>query len=298
MEGPDARDLLQRITTNDISKLSADRCVQTVFTNEKGRIVDVVTVVELASESYLLIGQTKEPEKLRAWIDRFIIMEDAQVISLNDSYRHLLVYDPKIVESQIVQLGGSTVKRNVNLEFLGLGQAEPFLLVMEDWGGTPIFHALQEKSDLKPSSENDSPSISKEKDSRDFNSYRILYSIPISPNELNELYNPLEANLWNYISWTKGCYVGQEVIARLGTYKKVQRKLCSLEILGQVFETPLSISNGREDVGMVTSAIENGSLTVALGYLSLRSLEVKEPLFCKVAGANFEVRIITSKMTK
>ena len=36
MEGPDAKDLLQRISTNDINKLTDDHCVQTVFTNEKG----------------------------------------------------------------------------------------------------------------------------------------------------------------------------------------------------------------------------------------------------------------------
>jgi folate-binding protein YgfZ len=298
MEGPDAKDLLQRITTNDLNKLDADYCVQTVFTNEKGRIVDVVTVVELESVSYLLVAQTREPEKLRAWIERFIIMEDARVVSLTESYRHLLFYDPKTVESLTADLGGSTVGRNVQLKILGSGEKEPFLLVMENWNGARILHALQEKSDLKKSVENGSLSISKEGESREFKSYRILYTIPVNPNELNESYNPLEANLWSYVSWTKGCYVGQEVIARLDTYKKVQRMLCTLEISGQVFEAPLGISNGREDVGMITSSIQNGSSTMALGYVSIKSLDMKESLFCEVDGAKFEIRVVASGVTK
>ena len=44
--------------------------------------------------------------------------------------------------------------------------------------------------------------------------------------------NPWEANLQEYINFEKGCYIGQEVILRLNTYKKVQRRLMALAFSG------------------------------------------------------------------
>ena len=52
--------------------------------------------------------------------------------------------------------------------------------------------------------------------------------IPAFGKELGESYNPLEAGLMPLISFTKGCYIGQEVVARLNTYDKVQKSLVGL----------------------------------------------------------------------
>ena len=58
---------------------------------------------------------------------------------------------------------------------------------------------------------------------------RIEAGIPGPEAELNDRVNPLEAGLEEFVSFTKGCYVGQEVIARLDTYDKVQRRLVHLD---------------------------------------------------------------------
>ena len=54
---------------------------------------------------------------------------------------------------------------------------------------------------------------------------RIEQGVPKHGAELGEDYNPLEAGLELHISGTKGCYIGQEVILRLNTYQKVQKRL-------------------------------------------------------------------------
>ncbi len=59
--------------------------------------------------------------------------------------------------------------------------------------------------------------------------YRIEQGIPVAPNELNDNYNPHESKLLNAVSFRKGCYIGQEVIARLETYEKVQKYLVGVE---------------------------------------------------------------------
>jgi folate-binding protein YgfZ len=63
---------------------------------------------------------------------------------------------------------------------------------------------------------------------------RIRSGIPAFPNEINERHNPWEARLDDSLSLTKGCYIGQEVIARLNTYKKVQRRLSGVTLSARV----------------------------------------------------------------
>ncbi|MCK7521806.1 MAG: hypothetical protein MZV64_31060 [Ignavibacteriales bacterium] len=43
---------------------------------------------------------------------------------------------------------------------------------------------------------------------------------------MNDLHTPHDVGLMNFVNTTKGCYIGQEVIARLDTYDKVQKSLC------------------------------------------------------------------------
>ncbi|GIT45139.1 MAG: hypothetical protein Ct9H300mP11_30750 [Chloroflexota bacterium] len=102
------------------------------------------------------------------------------------------------------------------------------------------------------------------------NAIRINYGIPEYGPELGEPYNPLEAGLIGSVDFTKGCYIGQEVIARLDSYKKVKRHLVTL-----TFDNGAAVSSGDEleqdgqPVGMVTSVAPESSDGVlkGLGYV-------------------------------
>jgi folate-binding protein YgfZ len=61
-----------------------------------------------------------------------------------------------------------------------------------------------------------------------YSMYAVEQGIPRAPYEINEDYNPHEINLAGDVSFTKGCYIGQEVIARLDTYDKVQKRLMGI----------------------------------------------------------------------
>ena len=61
-----------------------------------------------------------------------------------------------------------------------------------------------------------------------YNVFRIENRFPAHGSELIDKYNPLEANLLDNISFNKGCYVGQEVVARLNAYDKVRMQLVFL----------------------------------------------------------------------
>ncbi len=61
-----------------------------------------------------------------------------------------------------------------------------------------------------------------------YETFRIARGIPDIGRELTNDFNPFEVGLRDAISMTKGCYIGQEVIARLDTYQKVKRKLVGI----------------------------------------------------------------------
>ena len=95
---------------------------------------------------------------------------------------------------------------------------------------------------------------------------------------MGDAYNPLEAGLLGAISFTKGCYIGQEVIARLDTYQKLQRRLVSLNLPGPS-ESGTRLMQDNREVGVVTSVsplsikgATNGQ-RLGLGYVRTAAAE-------------------------
>ena len=90
--------------------------------------------------------------------------------------------------------------------------------------------------------------------------------------------NPIEAGLYSLIDFDKGCYVGQEVIARLDTYDKVQRSVKVLES-----KSPLAkgakLTSGSKLAGIVTSPS-----SLASGEGRYLSLALVRKAFCKTAS--------------
>jgi hypothetical protein len=99
---------------------------------------------------------------------------------------------------------------------------------------------------------------------------RILQGRPAPEAELTDDYNPLEAGLWQTISFTKGCYIGQETIARLNTYKGVKQHLFGVK-LSAAAEIGSAIALGDEKVGKLTSYTETPDGYFGLGYIRTKA---------------------------
>lgn len=108
---------------------------------------------------------------------------------------------------------------------------------------------------------------------------RLGQGRPMPGAELTEDFNPLEAGLWHTISFDKGCYIGQETIARLETYNGVKQQLWGFH-LPQAVEVGTIISIGDRKVGQVTSIRPTAEGCVGLGYVKT-----------KAGGAGLEVSI-------
>ncbi|MBL1211562.1 YgfZ/GcvT domain-containing protein, partial [Geminocystis sp. GBBB08] len=108
-------------------------------------------------------------------------------------------------------------------------------------------------------------------DSQDYETLCIFQGKPTPNKELTEEYNPLESGLWDAISFNKGCYIGQETIARLNTYKGVKQKLWGIKLNGFIDpEKDNIIMVGEKKVGKITSYIESDSENFALGYIKTK----------------------------
>ena len=106
---------------------------------------------------------------------------------------------------------------------------------------------------------------------------RIETGIPLFGRDMTEDTIPVEANLTDAISYTKGCYVGQEVIARLDARGHVNRRLMGLRLEGDVLpQAGDVIVSPEREVGWVTSATFSPALQqpIAMGYIRR---EVYEP---------------------
>ena len=114
-------------------------------------------------------------------------------------------------------------------------------------------------------------SAAQEVDAGVFEAYRVAQGVPVYGAEFGAFNNPLEARLLGSISDDKGCYTGQEVIARLQTYRKVQRLLMSF-----TSDTPavpgdaLQTDDGSQ-AGVVTSACDiGGGRTLGLALVTAK----------------------------
>jgi folate-binding protein YgfZ len=238
--GPESLDLLQRISTNDVSKLNAGGTIQTVLTNDKGRIVEVISVLDQTGSGLLVVGQAKDSSAVRQWIEKFIIMEDITVVELSDEFVHFMLYDA-------MSITGNATRRPA--PYTGR-------FIEETLASVQLTHVLVPKASSGEVMQWLSDADFVQCAHQDYEEYRVMNGIPGFPQELSSSYNPLEAGLQPLVSFTKGCYVGQEVVARLDTYKKVQRQLTRFKLDELPLDLPEQIYVGGKEWGNITSAVQ------------------------------------------
>ncbi|HZY42748.1 MAG TPA: glycine cleavage T C-terminal barrel domain-containing protein, partial [Anaerolineae bacterium] len=96
---------------------------------------------------------------------------------------------------------------------------------------------------------------------------RIEAGRPEFGHELGDEYIPLEAGLWSEVSFTKGCYTGQEIIARMESRHRLAKQLSGL-LFEEAVALPATLWLEGSEVGVVTSVIRSPVLGwIGLGYL-------------------------------
>ncbi len=227
VRGKDGLDLLHRLSTNAVKQLPAGCGAATVFTTHKGRILDLVSVHRVADGSLLLCGASRA-RMVREWIERYTFREEVTVQDLPAGFGTLGLHGARARDLATRLLGAEAASLPIHavIPLAGAGFAvrsfplggESFLIVAPG----EVIDRL--RGEALAASGMEVAAAGREC----LELLRIEAGLPAAGHELGEEYNPWEARLQDAIALDKGCYVGQEVIARLNTYKKVSRQLVRL----------------------------------------------------------------------
>ena len=98
ISGPKALDLIQKVTSNDASKIVVGQAQYTYLPNENGGIVDDLIVYKIEEEKYLLVVNASNIEKDWEWISKHNSM-GAEMRNLSDNYSLLAIQGPKAIEA-------------------------------------------------------------------------------------------------------------------------------------------------------------------------------------------------------
>ncbi len=273
--GEDVLDLIHRISTNDVGSLVTGQGAPTILTTDRGRVLDLITLHNLGGHILIITGPGTQ-ERVIEWIDKYTIVEDAVLEDVTSSTAMLSVMGPQ-AKSVLESLGAMDVQF---LEPYGsvsvtIGGVEA-MVIRRDLVSLLRFEVVVQGEDRAHVWRQVAAAGATPIGLEAYEILRVEQGSPGYDGELGDTHNPLEAGLWGSISFTKGCYIGQEVIARLDTYKKVQRHLVSLTFSpgfrGQ--EGGMLTQDGRE-VGQVTSVamVPTTSQVIGLGYVRKEASE-------------------------
>lgn len=255
MKGSDACDLLHRLSSARIDNLQEGQLRETLLTTEKGRVIDALLAVQWTGSLKLLTSRGRT-EAVIAWLEKFTIMEDCEYEDLSGNFAQFSVYNlssegkspfPGI---ELPQAGSfiSVPLCGIDIDLLHhhsvTGAGLRILCRAED--AEALWLQLREEYKL--------PTVGRHAHSL----WRVAQLLPAAGHELSDLANPLEAGAEAAVDFRKGCFIGQEVIARLDSYDKVQRHPRRLRFDASV---PADIEPGTElehegsNAGFVTTAV-------------------------------------------
>jgi tRNA-modifying protein YgfZ len=296
--GPDLLDLLHRLSTGDVKGLKPGEGRPTVLTSPKGRIVERLFVHHLGADGVLLVAGPDAAPRVLAHLKKFTFAEDTGLSDLTPSTAAHAVVGPSWADAAraaglpelppfgaaACQIAGARVRVVRTNGF----DARGVLVICDRGDGSRVRTALVAAAESIGGVAMDAAALE---------AWRVLERLPAAGAELTEDHNPLEAGLRDAVSFTKGCYVGQEVVARLNTYDKVSRELVRLDLAPGAPAPARGAavrSEGRE-VGVITSSVllPGGDAAVALAYVKSRDIPKGESVLTVDDGgsAGSEARV-------
>ena len=274
LRGRDRTNFLHNLCTNDIKALAAGRGCEAFFTNAQGKVLAFVRVFA-GTDSIWLDTVPGAADHLMKHLDRYLIMEKVELADRSADWAQLLVVGPRSSEV-VAAIGLAAPSVTHEYQFIEATLAGgPCHIIAGGTLGLPS-HELRVPADravtvwrqLRAAGE---PAGLRLIGERAFDILRIEAGLPIYGIDMDESNLPQEIGRDRLaISFTKGCYIGQETIARIDAMGHVNRHLVGLKIAAS--EPPprgSSISAAGKSIGQLTSSALSPTLNsvVALGYV-------------------------------
>ena len=292
--GQDTLDLIHRLSTNNCLNLAEHSGKQTILTNEKGRIIDIISVIQFNDHILILTSHGNE-QTVISWLKKFIIMEDIRFTIMTQDLEMLTLHGPQSLDFVSQFIGGDFLTLPMHSALKSKSSVHRFAIrtmpihelqyLIIDQNGSGLLNFFTHDVNIP------------ELNDIEWNRERILAGLGIISHEWSDSYNPLEAGLLHLIDFKKGCYIGQEVIARLDSYNKVNKRLMGISSDSHFVENDL-IFLGEEQIGIVTSVCELNDVKIALGYIRSEHAYDDTKVSIKHLGEDLEGMIHVLPMRK
>ena len=264
VSGSEATMFLNGLITNDVKNLAQNRWMPAVFPTVQGRLIGAVRVIRASEPEFLIDTELASHEAVLKTVSRFTLAGDFKVVDLTSETALLSIQGQGAAEilakqfeqvdlpqNGVVQTAGTTIIR-------GSHTGEDGFDIFIDASGKAELQQTLEAAGAQPIGEDT------------FEILRVEAGIARFGHDMDETNVVPETNLDDAVSYTKGCYVGQEIIVRIKHRGHPAKKLTGLR-----FETDQQIEAGavirstdNQEIGRVTSAVispRQGS--IGLGYV-------------------------------
>ena len=265
--GQDRLHFMHAMSTNDIEKLSPGEGIETLFLNGQGHIQADVRVL-IAEDHLLLDCDSRRRETLPLHLNKFIVMDDVSLEDVGSTLPAIAVEGPRaedvaahVTDGALPPPGalrhathGATRIARSSLTggpglwfFPSAGEKDAWIRRLESAGAVPA-------------------------DEQAWQTVRVENGIPLEGVDYPDKTIPQQAARLDAVSFTKGCYLGQEIVERVRSRGNLRRTLERLEVDSEQLPPPDSpIFLGEKEVGRLTSPVFSPTMGRVLGFALLRS---------------------------
>ena len=288
LSGATRLDLIHRISTNAVKQLQSGEGTATVLTTNIGRIIDRLILYADSDSVTLLAGENHRDPLARYLLRNVFFNDDFQLVDATEETAVLAIYGPQ-AQTLLTQAGFRETdlplhhwqQTDVNGVSVTLHKTDPingdgYFVICPASAKDALWAHLQ-VSGITPANE------------AAFDYLRIAAGLPRFGRELTLDYIPLETDLWADVSFSKGCYTGQEIIARMESRGRLAKRLVQLTAATPIANGADILADGKS-VGTVTSTAVGPQGSVALGYVKTAVLDEGKAL---VVGEETAVTILS-----
>ncbi|MEA5627877.1 folate-binding protein [Nostoc sp. UHCC 0251] len=271
VSGDDRLNFLHNQSTNNFQILKPGQGCDTVFVTSTARTIDLATAY-VREDAVILLVSPNRRQFLMEWLDKYIFYADKVELSDITEYTNTFSLIGPGSDAVLEKLGiGELIGQPYGShQVYTIAPAEGVRVAVGSGLAAPGYTFTFPYTDKETVWNKLLEAGAVEMSDRAWDALRILQGRPAPDAELTDDYNPLEVGLWQTISFTKGCYIGQETIARLNTYKGVKQHLLGIRLSAPV-EVGSAIAVGDEKVGKLTSYTETSDGYFGLGYIRTKA---------------------------
>lgn len=265
--GKDAAKFLNNFCTNDIKSLGPGNGCEAFSCDAKGRILFHWNVAFL-QDTYWISAAAEVGERLWNHLDRYHFREEFAMDDLSGSWSELIFAgEPSIDFTALADVCHASLKNMYSAAAVQLHEQSGYVQKLPILG-TDVFHLFGPKSwieQLAVLARTSAVPLTL----KDIEQRRIAAGWPLAHIDYDEKTIPQELNRDSAtISFNKGCYIGQETVARLDAMGQVQRKLVGFTFQHELPSTPFSVKQDEKEIATISSWCKDphGDRHIGIGF--------------------------------